>query len=225
MNDTPLKIIIPASLLNSLLSVLPFTHRLFFDLHVCVIVYLAVMFIACFTESRLQRTQILPGITNHSTGIPEVLCGIVLLSISWVAVGEYLGTSREIVFGHLLGFLLLAAGISLRAMAVARLGARFVSHLYVPPDQVLITDGVYRYMRHPSETGILCLGFGTSVYFQSILAFLAAALVLSPLVLYRVKKEERFLEARFGDAYRLYSSHTPALMPSLKKVQIFKGCL
>ena len=71
----------------------------------------------------------------------------------------------------------------------------------------LVTHGIYARIRHPIYL------FGCIAYFGALLALqiwpvLAAWLALTPIELVRVRREERILEARFGEDYRRYRSGT-----------------
>ena len=73
---------------------------------------------------------------------------------------------------------------------------------------VLITSGSYRFSRNPSYLGWIIAYIGVS-----ILCFWIWPLVLLPLVIVAmdrliIAKEERSLEAVFGDEYRAYAQHT-----------------
>ena len=82
-------------------------------------------------------------------------------------------------------------GIVVRQRAVRFLGAFLRTHVTLPEDHRLITDGPYARLRHPSDTGGLmsCVAVGN--------AFGSAASLLAMLVLpfaafaYRIRVEER----------------------------------
>lgn len=81
--------------------------------------------------------------------------------------------------------------------------------------QELIVDGPYRFCRNPMVLGAVVMYLGLAV---SIGSLSAVALVLLPtiwLLVYVKHWEEPELEARFGEAYRLYRQHTPFLLPRL----------
>lgn len=80
---------------------------------------------------------------------------------------------------------------------------------HYPTPAYLITSGPYRYSRNPIYVAEGVIWAGWIVFFGSLMlcaVFAAAALLLGPFVLAR---EERGLQARFGDAYRAYREKTP----------------
>lgn len=79
--------------------------------------------------------------------------------------------------------------------------------------QELVVDGPYRFCRNPMVLGAVVMYLGLAV---SIGSLSAVGLVVLPtiwLLAYVKRWEEPELEARFGEAYRLYRQHTPFLLP------------
>jgi protein-S-isoprenylcysteine O-methyltransferase Ste14 len=142
--------------------------------------------------------------------------GLTLLALFWSALATGCGDGRAFLgVAQGAGAALMLAGALLRGAAIRRLGSFFVTEPWVAAEQPLVTDGIYRWVRHPSETGLLATGLGAGVFCESLpaLAFWAAGLV--PLVLVRLRLEERVLLAGFGEQYREYARRTPALLPKL----------
>jgi protein-S-isoprenylcysteine O-methyltransferase Ste14 len=77
-----------------------------------------------------------------------------------------------------------------------------------------ITNGVFRYIRHPIYTGSLLLIWFIPFMSRNILTFNIAATVY---ILIGVIFEERKLEIEFGEQYREYKRHTPKFIPFLKR--------
>lgn len=91
--------------------------------------------------------------------------------------------------GSAWGALPFGAGVALRLMAIRRLGPRFTHGVELVPGHRLETQGVYRWMHHPSEIGLLLVGLGTGLLLGSVPW---VPLMLLPMVL-RVHAEERLL--------------------------------
>ncbi len=73
----------------------------------------------------------------------------------------------------------------------------------------LLNKGPYGYSRNPVYLGEAAIWTGWIIFYGSIvvLCVLAAVAVLVGLVI--LPREERGLEARFGEAYRAYKRSTP----------------
>jgi protein-S-isoprenylcysteine O-methyltransferase Ste14 len=112
------------------------------------------------------------------------------------------------------GLLLFFAGSILRLAAVFVLGRRFSGLVAIQPDHQLKTDGLYRYIRHPSYTGLIASMIGYVLIFRSAIG-LVLIILLFLLLISRMNDEERFLEAHFGDEYRNYQLRTRRLVPFL----------
>jgi protein-S-isoprenylcysteine O-methyltransferase Ste14 len=72
-----------------------------------------------------------------------------------------------------------------------------------------VTTGVYAHVRNPMYLGLafLVAGIGVALASDWTLVMLVAAALLNHYGV--VKREERYLEAKFGDAYRRYRNRVP----------------
>ena len=75
----------------------------------------------------------------------------------------------------------------------------------------LVTDGIYARIRHPQYLGIGIIILGALIQWPTLLTLAMAPVLLASYVRL-ARKEERELEARFGDAYRAYRERVPAFM-------------
>jgi protein-S-isoprenylcysteine O-methyltransferase Ste14 len=80
----------------------------------------------------------------------------------------------------------------------------------------LVTDGIYKYIRHPQYLGLYLILFGWLLHWPTLLT-----LVLFPIlvvVYYRLaRREEAEMTAAFGGVYENYMKRTPRFIPRLKK--------
>ena len=112
------------------------------------------------------------------------------------------------------GVALSAIGLGIRVAAMRQLGTRFSPLLAVQREHALETTGWYAIVRHPGYLGSLLASWGTAIAFGSALALPLAGLMT--LVQWdRLRREERLLAGRFGDAWRAYAARTGALLPRL----------
>ena len=74
---------------------------------------------------------------------------------------------------------------------------------------VLITDGPYRFTRNPMYVAELALWLGWALFFGSLAVFLGCIALLLVVNLVFVPREERTLEAAFGQAYLMYKKRVP----------------
>ena len=142
-------------------------------------------------------------------GTMAVSLWLALFATSWHAAD--IAVARPVVF--YLGLLLIAGGLLLRAYAVRTLGPYFVPEVAIQPDQQLMDQGPYKYVRHPAYTGVLLIVLGLGLALTNGLS-LAIMLLLPALAFgFRMHIEEAALLAAFGDDYRRYMQRTKRLIP------------
>ena len=143
------------------------------------------------------------------------LTGLVLLGIFWLCLIEVAGGSRAPVVIAAAGALFFCAGVVLRVVAIRALGRYFVSHVALRQRHRLVCRGIYSVLRHPSELGLLLVGFGAPLLTHSAAGLALAGIALLPLSLVRIRTEDRIMLSRFGSQFLRYKSTTPALFPKL----------
>ncbi len=74
----------------------------------------------------------------------------------------------------------------------------------------LVTDGIYRYSRHPQYLGILLITSGFIIQWPTILTVIMWP-VLVIMYIHLAKKEEKEMEEKFGEEFRKYKNETAML--------------
>jgi len=113
-----------------------------------------------------------------------------------------------------IGVVLYAVGGWLRIWPVFVLGDRFSGLVAIQRGHTLVTDGPYRFIRHPSYLGLIVMALGWALAFRSGAGVLLVAITLVPLIA-RIRAEEALLHRHFGAAYDAYRSRTARLIPGL----------
>jgi protein-S-isoprenylcysteine O-methyltransferase Ste14 len=113
-----------------------------------------------------------------------------------------------------IGVALVIIGGVLRIAPVFILGNRFSGLVAIQPGHTLVTDGLYRVIRHPSYLGLLLAAFGWALAFRSGLGVLLAAIFI-PLIIVRMNSEEELLASQFGAEYAAYRARTSRLIPGV----------
>lgn len=90
-------------------------------------------------------------------------------------------------------------------------------HVEIRKEQKLITDGVYRHIRHPMYAGYLLLAIGQVLCLANWLAGPAYLVFFTLFYLQRVAREEAMMVAKFGEEYRHYMEHTGRLLPRFSR--------
>ena len=120
------------------------------------------------------------------------------------------------------GMALLGAGIGLRLVAIRTLGHQFRSSLEGAPDQVLITRGLYAWIRHPSELGNGCIALGLAALADAgpfVALVTGAALILA---VHRVGREDAALARSHGLRFAAHAAAVGAWLPLRACRSLFK---
>ncbi|MBI4521828.1 MAG: isoprenylcysteine carboxylmethyltransferase family protein [Gemmatimonadetes bacterium] len=83
-------------------------------------------------------------------------------------------------------------------------------------DRVLAVSGPFAYTRNPLYLGTLLVGLGVTVAGGRPGFVIAFAAFFALVYTRTMRHEERWLEERFGDEFRVYARHVPLLVPRLR---------
>jgi protein-S-isoprenylcysteine O-methyltransferase Ste14 len=109
----------------------------------------------------------------------------------------------------------LISGLALRWSAVLSLGKSFSSNVAIHATQRVMKTGLYRWMRHPSYTGLLICIFAVGLHTRNWISFLIILIPCTAALLYRIHVEEIALREHFGSEYVEYSEATKRLIPGV----------
>lgn len=135
-----------------------------------------------------------------------------------------------------LGFIMLVLGQITRTLAMVQAGSNFNHTVQMKKRQghVLVTDGVYAWLRHPSYFGFFWWGLGTQVVLGNAVCLIgyiivlwrffkhrirgrsAPKLCLSAYLLWNPTEEEILLVKFFGDEYVEYRMRTGSGLPLIQ---------
>jgi len=110
------------------------------------------------------------------------------------------------------GLILFLIGVVIRLVGRLTLRKYYSYGLRTLPNHKLVKHGIYKHIRHPISLAAIIYDVGIPLFFSSLYGFLLM-LGLIPLMLYRIKIEEKMLIEKFGDEYRQYMEKTKKLIP------------
>ncbi len=109
------------------------------------------------------------------------------------------------------GYMLEIPGIAIFALGCALVILGW-EKIFDAKNRYLVTDGLYKYIRHPQYLGILVATLGMVVYKFSPISILLWPVLL--LIYYRLaKKEEKIMQNIYGAQFLTYKSRVPMLLP------------
>jgi protein-S-isoprenylcysteine O-methyltransferase len=114
---------------------------------------------------------------------------------------------------YVLGIGVFVMGLALRFYSVMYLGRFFTINVAIASDHRLIDRGPYRFIRHPSYTGVLMLFFGLGLGLGNWVSVVIIMVPIFAAFLWRMRVEEAALLEALGEPYRNYMRRTKRLIP------------
>jgi protein-S-isoprenylcysteine O-methyltransferase len=112
------------------------------------------------------------------------------------------------------GIALMVTGLAFRWYSIRVLGKSFTYVVHTRPNQQVVENGPYRWIRHPSYTGALLTIVGVLMALANPLSFLGLIPALAGYA-YRIRVEESALVRDLGEPYVDYMRRTKRLVPFL----------
>ena len=138
---------------------------------------------------------------------------VVYASTSWLNRADYRWSSRTKGRAGAVGTAIMAGALWLLWRSHKDLGRNFSPTLQLLEEHALVTQGVYRSIRHPLYAAIWLWGTGQALLLQNWIAGWASLILFLPLYLLRVPREEQMMLEQFGDSYRAYKNRTGRIIP------------
>ena len=132
--------------------------------------------------------------------------------IEWGYFPKELSSLAHSIFASI-GLLMMIGGILFRNWSIQTLGKFFTATVQIKDNQRIITSGPYGIVRHPSYLGAYVAIVGSTIFVESIIGFIIAAVGMGYAYKVRIQAEEETLLNGFGNEYRDYQMHTWKLIP------------
>src|SRR4051812_35009835 len=139
-----------------------------------------------------------------------------LLPLLWVVSPVFLFAEyplRPWLFGA--GVLCLVAGLWLFQRSHSDLGTYWSVTLELRENHRLITQGVYRYVRHPMYAALFLYSIGQALMLPNWVVGPSYLVAFGILFALRIGAEERMMRETFGDEYAAYMARTKLLVPGI----------
>lgn len=137
-----------------------------------------------------------------------VLLATTLIPLPWL----YLHLWPPGLWAFWIGAAVMVAGLLFAVWARHHLASNWSSSVTIKHDHELITTGPYAAVRHPIYTGILAGFLGSAIALAQVRGVISFVLIF--IVLWaKLRTEEKWMRAQFGEIYATYAQQTAALVP------------
>lgn len=148
--------------------------------------------------------------------LPAAGIGLSVIPAFYLATG--IPAFADYPFRPWMGWVGLVVELSFLALFHAshrQLGRNWSITLEIRDDHRLVTDGLYRYVRHPMYSSFWLWAIAQAFLLPNWVAGLAGLVGVGLLFFARVGAEEAMMEKSFGDEYRAYAARTGRVIPRI----------
>ena len=159
-------------------------------------------------------------IKSHRTPLEAILLSLAWIGffvpLIWIASPAFSFAEYPLRSGPLIsGVVCFAIGLWLFYWSHADLGTNWSITLEVREQHRLITQGVYRRIRHPMYLALALYSIGLALVIPNWVAGPSNLIAFAILCALRIRAEERMMVEEFGDEYAAYSARTKRLIPGV----------
>lgn len=167
-----------------------------------------------------RRSRSVTVAESHKTTLETVLLTLAwigfLVPLIWIVSPAFAFAEYPLRAGPFVaGVTCLAIGLWLFYRSHADLGTNWSVTLELRKEHRLITQGVYRAIRHPMYSALLLYGVGQALVVPNWVAGVLNLIAFAILFTLRVGAEEKMMAEQFGEEYAAYSARTKRLIPGV----------
>jgi protein-S-isoprenylcysteine O-methyltransferase Ste14 len=183
-----------------------------------VVVATAVMIAIRAPHGRQSRR--VKVIKSHKTPLESIILILAwtgfFIPLIWISSPAFSFAEYPLRIGPLIsGIVCFVIGLRLFYRSHADLGANWSITLEVRDRHRLITQGIYRRVRHPMYAALLLYGVAYALVIPNWVAGPSNLVAFAVLFALRVRAEERMMLEQFGDEYTAYIARTKRLVPGV----------
>jgi protein-S-isoprenylcysteine O-methyltransferase Ste14 len=124
---------------------------------------------------------------------------------------------------RLLGISVIIVSVVLLLLAIMEIARAKTPFDVRKPTTRIVTSGIFYITRNPVYLSMILLVIGIGLALNSVWSILLAAPMGSVLCLTIIRPEERYLEGKFGDAYRAYCAEAPRWLSTRRLLGAFQA--
>ena len=160
-------------------------------------------------KQRMQQEGYLLSVLLMSWFIASVVLPINYLTGDWFSRFDFHLPDA----GYYAGLVIFAFVLWLLWRAHTDLARSWSAVVQIKHNQLLVTEGIYRCMRHPIYSAHLLWGLAQVLLIHNWLCGFAGFALIVLIMVLRIPREEKLLLSQYGEAYRSYMQSTGALIP------------
>ncbi len=134
---------------------------------------------------------------------------VVGLLLDWLLPAYVLSVLLTLTSRIAIGVVLMGAGGALALAGERRFHRAGTEVKPWKPSTALVTGGVFRYLRNPMYVGLTIFLAGLAIMLASDWLVVTTVIFAVAIHFGVVRREERYLEAKFGEPYRAYKAQVP----------------
>jgi protein-S-isoprenylcysteine O-methyltransferase Ste14 len=146
-----------------------------------------------------------------SIAMPGFFVPLVWIFTDWFAFADY--SLNPALFS--VGVIGYVVGLWIFHRSHVDLGTNWSVTLQIRQQHRLVTEGIYRRIRHPMYLALFLYSFGQLLVLPNWIAGPSYLVTFGILFVLRLQAEERMMLEEFGDAYASYMRRTKRLVPGL----------
>ena len=165
-----------------------------------------------------QRSRSVKVASSHKTARETGLLVLAwvgfLVPLMWIASPAFSFAEYPLRTGPFVaGVMCLVIGLWLFYRSHADLGTNWSITLEVREQHRLVTQGSYRWIRHPMYSALVLYAVGQALAIPNWVAGPSDLIAFAVLVALRLPAEEKMMVQQFGDEYAAYATRTKRLVP------------
>ena len=151
---------------------------------------------------------------KNSTNLISAVMGITFILLFIAPILKHFEIGKIVYYWvGFIGLLIGGIGIVVRCMAFYALGRFFTRTLQKSVNHTLITNGIYKYIRHPGYLSDILIFLGVGMELLNWIPILLIVAAYPATYCYRIKMEERMLIEIFSESYIYYQKYSKKLIP------------
>ena len=137
--------------------------------------------------------------------------------VIWLVISLKLGSfNYQNIYLDIIFIIIYIIGVTFNLLGRYYLGKNWGNNVIIYNDHTLITNGVYKVVRHPLYASIIWMIYAVGILCQNYLVIILNTIIFIPFMYYRAKQEEKELINTFKE-YNDYKKNTGMFFPKIIK--------